>query len=51
MDLVVVARGTVSPQALVHGEVVAISRPRADEGVSSVLGMVAAGTDRPLGWL
>jgi hypothetical protein len=48
VDLAVVAQGVASPRALVHGEVIAISGPRADEGVSSVLGMVVTGADRPL---
>ena len=40
----------MSPQALVHGKVVAISGLRADDDASLVLGMVAAGVDRLLGW-
>ena len=47
--MVVVARGMASPRALVRGEVVAISKVRADEDVSLVLGMVVAGADRLLG--
>ena len=49
-EMVVVARGMASPRALVRGEVIAISRMRANEGISLVLGMVAAGVDRLLGW-
>jgi hypothetical protein len=41
----------MSPQASTHDEVIAIYRPSADEEVSLVLGMVAAGMGRPLGWL
>jgi hypothetical protein len=50
-DLTIVAWSAASPRALVHGEVVAILGPRANEGISSELGMVAAGADRPLGRL
>jgi hypothetical protein len=48
-DLAITTWSAASPRALVHGEVIAITTPQADEGVSSVLGMVAASTDHPLG--
>ena len=51
MRLVAVARGAASPRASARDEVVAISRPRHDEGAYSMLGMVAVGVDRPLGRL
>jgi hypothetical protein len=43
------ARG--APRASAHDKVVAVSRPWADEGASSVLGTITAGADRALGWL
>jgi hypothetical protein len=42
MKLAVTARGTTSPYAFAHDEVIAISGLRADEDASSVLGMVTA---------
>ena len=50
-EMVVVARGMASPRALVRGEVVAIFGPRTNEDISSMLGLVAANVDRPLGQL
>jgi hypothetical protein len=50
MGLVTIARGAVSPRPPVHGEVVAVSGPRTDEGASSVLGTVEASAYRPLGF-
>ena len=50
-ELVTIAWGAASPRASSHDEVIVISRQRADEDVSSMLGMVAARTDQPLGRL
>jgi hypothetical protein len=50
VGLVTITRGAVSPRSPVHGEVVAVSGPRIDEGASSVLGMVEASAYRPLGF-
>ena len=51
MGLVDVTCGVVSPRVPARDEVVAIFGLRANEGTSSVFGMVIDGVDRPLGWL
>jgi hypothetical protein len=51
VGLVAVARGVASPRASARDEVAVIFGSQADEGASSVFGMVAAGANRPLDWL